>query len=101
MTVMVRPLNDNLVEGSTGLDDIRGNEALLLNVQMPRDIYQQGKNTIFSFLLILANVALIIGLIVIYLIDNLVLSRLSLLRENVDLLGKHGNLLKPGGCNRR
>ena len=89
---MVRPLDDKLVEGSTGLADIRGNEALLLSVQMPRDIYQQGKNTIFTFLLILANVALIIGLIVILLIDTFVLSRLSALHQDVDLLGKRGDL---------
>lgn len=90
--VVIQPMNDTLVGGSTVLTDIRGNDALTLNVQMSRDIYQQGKNTIFSFLLILVNIALVIGIIVIYLIDNLVLSRITALQNDIDALGKRGDL---------
>lgn len=86
--VHVTPVNDTLVKGTTALPDIRGNDALLLTVFIPRDIYHQGQSTILTFFLIFANAALIIGIIVIWLIDNLLLSRLGTLIENVEDLGK-------------
>lgn len=92
--VVVRPFNTTVVTGSTHLKDIRGNDAFVLSVQMPRDIYQQGRSTILSFLLILISIALIVGIIVIWLTDTLVLSRLDSLNRDVDNLGRSGDLSK-------
>jgi len=92
ISVAVRPLDEQTVEGRTVLEDIDGNKTLLLMVRTPRDIYQQGKDTLLSFLLILTGVAVINGIIVIFLIDRLVLSRISALQEDVDSLGVQGDL---------
>jgi two-component sensor histidine kinase/PAS domain-containing protein len=91
-TVFIRPLDDTTVEGSAVIQDIQGKDTIQIVVMMPRDIYQQGKTTLFSFLIILASIALIIGIMVISLIDTLVLQRLSFLYTEVDAIGKTGDI---------
>jgi PAS domain S-box-containing protein len=90
--VTVLLVGEDTIEGSTLVKDIRGNNAFVFTLQMPRDIYQQGKSTLFTCIIILAFIALIIGLIVIYLIDSQVLSRLSALSIEVSAIGGKGDL---------
>jgi PAS domain S-box-containing protein len=91
-SVLVVPRNDKIIEGSLLLKDIFGEDALLLRLQAPRDIFQHGKNTLLAFTLILGLVAMIIGIVVIFIIDRFVLSRLTKLSQEVDQIGTRGDI---------
>jgi len=90
--VHVHPVNDRTVEGHRVLKDIYGNDALLLKVEMPRDIYQQGRNTVLSFILIQLVSGLVIGLLVIYIMDRGVLSRISTISTDFRDIAKRGDV---------
>ena len=44
--IMVQPLNEDWIAGWTLLRDIHGNPALLLQTDLPRALYRQGKATV-------------------------------------------------------
>jgi sensor domain CHASE-containing protein/signal transduction histidine kinase len=90
--VHVRPINDRTIEGHRVVQDIYGNDAFLLKVEMPRDIYQQGRNTVLSFILIQLVSGLMIGLLVIYIMDRGVLSRISTISTDFGDIAKRGDL---------
>lgn len=91
-SVLVVSRNDQTSEGSVLLKDIFGRDALILRLQVPRDIFQQGKNTLLAFILILGLVAMVIGIVVILIIDGFVLSRLTKLSQEVDEIGARGDI---------
>jgi two-component sensor histidine kinase/sensor domain CHASE-containing protein len=80
--IIVRPLNGD-VAGYTVLNDINGDPALLLRVDLPREIYNQGIISINYFLISLIFVSLIFSSISIWLIEEEVLSRILRLNKDV------------------
>ena len=90
--VHVHPINEITIEGYMVLKDIYGNDALLLRVELPRDIYLQGKNTVLSFILIQLVSGLVMGLLIIYIIDTGVLSRISTISTDFKDIANRGNL---------
>jgi len=90
--VQVHPINDRTIEGYRVIQDIYGNDAFLLKVEMPRDIYQQGRNTVLSFILIQLASGLAIGLLVIYILDRGVLSRISTISTEFRDIAKRGDV---------
>ena len=91
-SVLVIPRDDQNIEGSVLLKDVFGEDALILRLQVSRDIFQQGKNTLLAFILILGLVAMIIGIVVILIIDRFVLSRLTTLSQEVNQIGNRGDI---------
>ncbi len=91
-SVLVVPDSDQTIEGSVLLRDVFGNDALILRLQVPRDIFQQGKKSLLAFILILGLVAMIIGIVVILIIDRFVLARLTRLSHEVDEIGTRGDI---------
>ncbi len=90
--VHVQTVNDRTVEGHRVVQDIYGNDAFLLKVAMPRDIYQQGRNTVLSFILIQLASGLVIGLLIIYIMDRGVLSRISTISTDFEDIAKRGDV---------
>lgn len=79
----IKPLNEEAIAGYTFLPDIYKKPALLLRLDMPRDIYKQGQATIRYFILTLLLVGLIIGGLALFLLEKTILSRLANLSEKV------------------
>jgi PAS domain S-box-containing protein len=92
--IFIQPLNERAVGGYTILKDIYGSPALLLRVDMPRDIYNQGTVGVRYLFFSLIVVGLIFGLISIWLLEKMVLSRLERLNSDVAGIGKSGDLSK-------
>jgi sensor domain CHASE-containing protein/signal transduction histidine kinase len=90
--VHVHIVNDRIVEGHRVIQDIYGNDAFLLKVEMPRDIFQQGRNTVFAFILIQLASGLLIGLLIIYIMDRGVLSRISTISTDFRDIAKRGDV---------
>ncbi len=57
--------------------DIDGHPGLLLRIKLPRDIYQQGQKSIQYFLSFLFAACAILGLVILWILERFVLSRLA------------------------
>ncbi|MEG4961046.1 MULTISPECIES: CHASE4 domain-containing protein [unclassified Microcoleus] len=82
-SILVRPLSEESIAGYALIRDIYNQPALLLRVDIPREIYRQGQ---ISLLYLLGSVALAgVGLVgcTLLLLERLVLSRLSGLAKAV------------------
>jgi two-component sensor histidine kinase/sensor domain CHASE-containing protein len=89
--IIVRPLNEKRVAGYTIINDINGSPALILRVDLPRVIYNQGIMSINYFLILLISVTLIFGSISIMLIEKQVISRILRLNNDVTKIKKSKN----------
>ena len=87
--IAVIRLDENRVEGTKVLQDIYGRDALLLTVQVPRNIYQEGNQTIFVFILLQLGIVLALGIIGMVVLDRTVLARISAI--SADITGITGN----------
>ncbi len=89
---LVEPSGRDQVEGYAIIRDVYGADALLLKITEPRDIYQQGVNTTFLFILIILGSGFFFGLAVIIILDRLVLSRLDSLNRQVSSIGSGNDM---------
>ncbi len=90
--ILVRPVSEDLMAGYALIRDIYDRPALLLRVDMPREIYHQGQT---SLMYLLVSVGLAgIGFIgcTLLLIERLVLSRLSSLAKGVNRVSSSQDL---------
>jgi signal transduction histidine kinase len=82
-SIIVRALNENSISGYTLLKDIHGDPAVLLDVSLPRPIYNQGKASIYHLLVSLLVVGVIFSGMFLLFLEKLVLSRLTNLNTDV------------------
>ncbi|MGC9502115.1 response regulator [Baaleninema sp.] len=88
------------IAGYTLLNDIYGQPTLLLRVDSPRVIYQQGQASLKYFTVILSGVGFAFSGLTLLLVEKLVLSPLASLTESVSRVGDRGDLemrLEPVG----
>lgn len=91
-TMLVRPTSDESIAGYVLLEDIYGEPALFLRVDMPREIYKQGKASIVVFTLLLLAASLTFGVVTMLLLERQVLRRLAHLGRSVSRIGVRGDL---------
>jgi sensor domain CHASE-containing protein/GAF domain-containing protein len=87
----ILPVNNNTIAGYTVLKDVDQKEAILLRVDLPRSIYQQGQATMrrLSVYLIIAGMAF--AGIAMLLINYFLIAPITRLKENARNLGKGGD----------
>ncbi|MBZ0290804.1 MAG: HAMP domain-containing protein, partial [Anaerolineae bacterium] len=88
----VRALDDENVAGYGLIQDVNGDPALLLRVDVPRDIYAQGQSSIQLFLGLLIIVGLVFVAAAIILLERTVIARLLRLESNVNDIATSGNI---------
>jgi two-component sensor histidine kinase/sensor domain CHASE-containing protein len=93
--IVVKPLNEQSIAGYTVVKDIKGDPALILRVDIPRDIYNQGISGVRFLIISLMVVGIIFILISMWLLEQMVLSRLARLNTDVLYVGKSGDLSRP------
>ncbi len=84
---LVEPLSRDRIGGYTVIRDLSGTDALLLTITGPRDIWQQGVNTTYTFILIILGTGFFFGISVILILNRTVLSRLDSLNRQVSAIG--------------
>ncbi|MBN2109574.1 MAG: PAS domain-containing protein, partial [Methanosarcinaceae archaeon] len=82
----------DLVIGKTILDDLEGEPAFVLNVEMTRDIYQQGQVAINYMWYAILVIGAVSSLILVLSVETSILTRISLLNRNLKAITKEGNL---------
>ncbi|MBD1938603.1 adenylate/guanylate cyclase domain-containing protein [Microcoleus sp. FACHB-68] len=90
--VHVEPLSEDIIAGYTLIRDIYDQPALLLRVDIPREIYKQGQKNLDYLLIALSVVGLGFGGCTILLLERLVLSRLAHLTQDVSRIGECSDL---------
>ncbi len=85
--ILVQPLDEQYMAGYTVLKDIYGKPALLLSVEIPRDIYNQGRAGERYLFISLIVVGLVFGGVFIWLLEKSVLARLARLNADVSSIG--------------
>jgi PAS domain S-box-containing protein len=92
--VFIQPLSRDTIAGYGLVNDIRGEPALILKIEVPRDIYAQAQTTMRVFLLALLVVGFGLGLFMFFLIRWWVILRLTGLSRRVKEIGASGNLME-------
>lgn len=90
--IAVHPLNGEMVAGYATLNDIWGNPALLVKVELPRAIYQQGSRSITLFTVLVLMAGAIFGAAILVLLAQTVLSPLSRLSKAVNQVATGGDI---------
>ncbi len=90
--IIVRPLSADITAGYTLLRDIYGKPALLLRVDIPREIYKQGQVSLHYLIVFLLGVSIVFGMGIVLLLEKTVLSRLANLSASVERIGTSSDL---------
>jgi PAS domain S-box-containing protein len=89
--IFVEAWDAETIAGYTLVKDIYDNPALLLRVELPREIYQQGQRTANFILWVVLVVGVAFLVLTLLLLEKVVLSRLSQLSQNVNHIGSDRN----------
>ncbi|MFW6359229.1 MAG: adenylate/guanylate cyclase domain-containing protein [Chroococcales cyanobacterium] len=90
--ILTEILNQNIIAGYTVLNDIYGQPALLLQVNVPREIYHQGQKALRYLIISLLAVSIVFGVAIMLLLERVVLSRLTTLSHDVKEIGNRYDL---------
>lgn len=90
--ILTRPLNAQRIAGYSLIKDIYGNPGLILKVDMPRDIYQEGQRGITYLMLTIIAVGIVFGLLAAWIADKQGLSRLKKLAGSIESIATSGNI---------
>lgn len=85
------PLNEQTMAGYVLLNDIYDRPALMLRVEIPREIYQQGETSLDYLVIAVVLTGLIFGGVTLLLLERLVLVRLTRLSADIRQIGQSGN----------
>ena len=91
-SLVIEPLNRQEIAGYHWISDIYGMPKLLLEVTLPRDVYQEGQRGLRYLLGSLLLVGGVFGVLTVVLLDRLVLRRLAHLSDAVSEVGKSHDL---------
>ncbi|MDF0552751.1 CHASE4 domain-containing protein [Kamptonema sp. UHCC 0994] len=90
--ILVRPVNEEKIAGYALFKDIYGKPALLLQVNIPREIYQQGQRSLHYLLASVVIVGVGFSGCTVLLLERQVLSRLSHLTRGVNRISTSKDL---------
>lgn len=84
---VVSPLDSETIGGYALLNDVVGSPSLILRMELPRAIYQQGQQSLTYFLAALTIVGVVFGLLALLLLEKYVLAPLISLSQRVSEIG--------------
>ncbi len=92
--IFVKPIDENRVGAYSVVNDVFGQPALLIRVDVPRTIYQQGQNSQRGLMIAILVVGLVFAAVNLLWLEKNVLSRLAHFSDNVTSIGESGDLSK-------
>jgi two-component system, NtrC family, sensor kinase len=81
-------LDQNTINGRAVFEDIGGDAAFMLKVDIPRSIYKQGKQTLYYYIISLLAIGVMFTILIALLLEKIVLSPVSRLSSEVGEIGK-------------
>ncbi len=92
--IIIKILDENTITGYTLIKDIYNQPAMVLKINLSRDIYAQGEKQAKILIITVIIVGLIFGILTLILIEKLILFRLGVLGNTVKDIGITGDLSK-------
>jgi len=86
--IIVKPLSNNKIEGYTTLNDIYGNPAVLLSVDLERDIYRQGLISVRYLTISLLTIGIILIAVILRILDKLIIKRVLKINSDINRITK-------------
>ncbi|MCU0497887.1 MAG: ATP-binding protein [Anaerolineae bacterium] len=96
---VITPLDDQVTAAYALLTDLNGTGAALIEVQIDREVWSRGQNTVFYFMMALIAIGLIIGAIIYWLLEKWILSRIACLKTQMNLISADPNDTRTGLAN--
>jgi signal transduction histidine kinase len=90
--ITVQTRGEDTIDGYTLLRDIDNQPALILEVIMPRSVYQQGLNALSYFLFSLVLLGVMSAAVIALLLERGVLSRLASMNKQVNRIQQEGDM---------
>lgn len=90
--ILVHLLEENLIAGYALLEDIHGNPAIVVQVRLPRAIYQQGREITRYYFFSLLAIGIAFSALSAFLLERVGIARLTRLSTEVDAIGATGDL---------
>ena len=90
--LFIQTLPEDRIAGYTLVSDITGQPVLLFRVDVPRTIYDQGRQTTTIFVIGLLSIGLLFGAVTLLSIEQTVLSRVAALGAGVKDIGQGGDI---------
>ncbi len=91
-SIRIAIIDDEHIAGYALIPDIYNKNGLVLSIFQERDIYHEGLNTTLQFIFIIICAGIIFGIICLFLLNRLILSRLSSLGNQVHGIGRESDL---------
>ncbi|MEQ8175193.1 MAG: CHASE4 domain-containing protein [Syntrophomonadaceae bacterium] len=88
--IAVSILDQYRVAGYSIVNDILGKPVLAIKIILPRELFQQGQTTISYTTVFIILISLLFGVLTLFLIEKLVLSRILRLSRDVNNIGDRG-----------
>lgn len=90
--ILVVPTDAQFTAGYALLEDIRHKPIFMLEVDVAREIYQTGQNTVFYYLLWILGIIIVFAILMLISLDRIVLSRLGKHSTRLAKLAQTGDL---------
>lgn len=87
----VKPLSNSIILGFSVLNDVYGNPAIVLKTESTREVYDQGKKTLISFMVLAILTVIVFGILIIVLFEIFFIYRFSFLSREVRDIGETKN----------
>jgi PAS domain S-box-containing protein len=91
-TTHTEPLDNAYIASYRVLDDVSGEALLVIRTAMPRQIYQQARNSFSYTTLIFIVIGLVVVGLALWFLERNILSRVSHLTRDVGVIGSSGKL---------
>lgn len=79
-------LDERHILGAAQIADLAGGPGLLLTLDLPREVYQLGQQTVRDYTLVLLSIGLLFGVLVLWVIERTVLRRTIRLSRQVAMI---------------
>ena len=90
--ILVKPLSEKSIAGYALIKDVYVDPALILRIDMPRDIFQQGQASIYYFSIYILLISLIFAATIVFLLDRTFLSKMARLSFDVRNISLSGDV---------
>jgi signal transduction histidine kinase len=94
MPIVVQTLADNAQSGYAVLNNLKGESDLIFKIDMPRSVYQQGKQTLSYFIILVIILGLVFGGAILFALEASVLARMASLSRTVVEISESNDLHK-------
>ncbi len=90
-SLYIHPLNSQSIAGYGLVPDIMGQPALILRVEMAREIHERGLGSLWYFMIALVSTGIVFGIMILLMLEYTVLSPLAQLNTNVSQIALGGD----------